>query len=102
MWAVAESPKERTSFRRLAERPWPVGHDIRRDVAGYLAIAGRVIFTTAGAHHRNIRSAGLRTPAGPWPSPNSPFGSRGSTVSVTRSPDLPAPGAIAGSSGRAP
>src|SRR5262249_11361837 len=49
----------------LQNAPWPVGLDIQRAVAGYLAVARRVIFTTAEADQRNIRSAGLRTPAGP-------------------------------------
>src|SRR5215475_884201 len=49
----------------LQNAPWPVGLDIQRAVAGYLAMARRVIFTTAEADQRNIRSAGLRTPAGP-------------------------------------
>jgi len=33
---------------------WPVGPDIQRDVAGYVAMARRVIFTTAEADQRNI------------------------------------------------
>src|SRR5215813_1154871 len=49
----------------LQNAPWPVGLDIQRAVAGYLAMARRVIFTPAEADQRNIRSAGLRTPAGP-------------------------------------
>jgi len=35
----------------------------QRAAAGYLAIFRRVILVTT--HHKNIRSAGLRTPAGP-------------------------------------
>src|SRR5262249_41219889 len=49
----------------LQNDPTPVGPDIQRDVAGYLAIARRTIFTTAEPDQRNIQSAGLRTPAGP-------------------------------------
>src|SRR5215470_17823674 len=49
----------------LQNAPWPVGLDIQRAVAGYLAMARRVIFTTAEADQRNIRSAGLRTQRGP-------------------------------------
>src|SRR5262244_2714973 len=49
----------------LQNAPTPMGRDIQRDVAGYLAMARRTILTTAEADQRNIRSAGLRTPAGP-------------------------------------
>src|SRR5215470_5599282 len=49
----------------LQNAPTPMGPDTQRDVAGYLAMARRTILTTAEADQRNIRSAGLRTPAGP-------------------------------------
>ena len=49
----------------LQNAPTPMGPDIQREVAGYLAMARRTILTTAEADQRNIRSAGLRTPAGP-------------------------------------
>jgi hypothetical protein len=45
--------------------PWAVGRDTPRGAAGYHAIFHGPIFLTAGANHRNIRSAGLRTPVGP-------------------------------------
>jgi hypothetical protein len=40
---------------------------IRRAPAGYLVHSGRVVVRAVEVHHINIRSAGLRTPAGPRP-----------------------------------
>ena len=51
----------------LENSPEPEGNDIRRAPAGYLVHSGRVIVRAVEVHHMNIRSAGLRTPAGPRP-----------------------------------
>ena len=51
----------------LENSPEPEGNDIRRAPAGYLVHSGRVIVRAAKVHHMNIRSAELRTPAGPRP-----------------------------------
>jgi hypothetical protein len=51
----------------LENFPEPEGNDIRRAPAGYLVHSGRVIVRAVEVHHMNIRSAGLRTPAGPRP-----------------------------------
>ena len=51
----------------LENTPGPEGHDIRRAPAGYLVRPGAVIVRAVEVHHMNIRSAGLRTPAGPRP-----------------------------------
>ncbi len=49
----------------LENTPEPAGHDMRRDLAGYLVRSLSVIVRAVEVHHMNIRSAGLRTPAGP-------------------------------------
>ena len=49
----------------LENTPKSEGNDIRRDLAGYLVRSGSMIVRAVKVHHMNIRSAGLRTPAGP-------------------------------------
>ena len=51
----------------MENTPEPEGNDIRRGRAGYLVRSGGVIVRVVEVHHMNIRSAGLRTPAGPRP-----------------------------------
>ena|SRR6516162_119510 len=51
-------------FATLKDTLEPAGQDIRRAPVGYLAGFRGVIVRTVKVHHMNIRSAGLRTPAG--------------------------------------
>jgi len=48
----------------LENTPRSEGNDIRRDLAGYLVRSGGMIVRAVKVRHINIRSAGLRTPAG--------------------------------------
>src|SRR6266481_6866822 len=60
-------PMDANLSATLENSPEPEGNDIRRAPAGYLVHSGRVVVRAVEVHHINIRSAGLRTPAGPRP-----------------------------------
>ena len=51
----------------MENTPEPESNDIRRAPAGYLVRSVGVIVRAVEVHHINIRSVGLRTPAGPRP-----------------------------------